>query len=206
MVGDRGDSAITTPDTWRFKPESQEPTILVFRQADSHPMVPLKRFPGNVAKILAATLAAVSLHACGTAPVQGPQYTAGPEQYETTPVRHEVVRIAEQLIGTPYRYGGSAPSGFDCSGLVQYAHHQVGIDVPRTTGSQLAQARIPERRYLLPGDLLFFHIDAQKSQHVAIYEGDGVFIHAPSSGKRVSRASLENPFWSRRLVATRTFL
>jgi cell wall-associated NlpC family hydrolase len=89
---------------------------------------------------------------------------------------------------------------------VQYTHRQVGIDVPRTTGSQLAQARIPERQHLLPGDLLFFHIDVQKIRHVAIYEGDGVFIHAPSSGKHVSRASLENPFWSRRLVATRTFL
>jgi cell wall-associated NlpC family hydrolase len=169
-------------------------------------MAPLNRFSGNVAKILAATLAAVSLHACGTAPVKGPQYTGGPDQYDATPARHEVVRIAEQMIGTPYRYGGSAPNGFDCSGLVQYTHRQVGIAVPRTTGSQLAQARIPEREALLPGDLLFFHIDAQKSQHVGIYEGDGVFIHAPSSGKRVSRASLENPFWRSRLVATRTFL
>ena len=169
-------------------------------------MAPLNRISGNVAKILAATLAAVSLHACGTAPVKGPQYAGGSDQYETTPARHEVVRIAEQLIGTPYRYGGNSPRGFDCSGLVEYTHRQVGIDVPRTTGSQLAQARIPERHALLPGDLLFFHIDAQKSRHVGIYEGDGVFIHAPSSGKHVSRASLENPFWSRRLVATRTFL
>ena len=169
-------------------------------------MAPLNRFSGNVAKILAATLAAVSLHACGTAPVKGPRYTGDPDRYAATPARHEIVRIAEQLIGTPYRYGGNSPHGFDCSGLVQYTHRQAGIDVPRTTGSQLAQARIPERRYLLPGDLLFFHIDVQKSRHVGIYEGDGVFIHAPSSGKQVSRASLENPFWSRRLVATRTFL
>ena len=206
MVGDRGNPAIATSGTWRFKPGSPEPTILVFRQSDLYSMALLKRFSGNVAKILAATLAAVSLHACGTAPVKGPQYTGAPEQYEASPARHEVVRIAEQMIGTPYRYGGSAPNGFDCSGLVQYTHRQVGIDVPRTTGSQLAQARIPERQHLLPGDLLFFHIDVQKSRHVGIYEGDGVFIHAPSSGKHVSRASLENPFWSRRLVATRTFL
>jgi cell wall-associated NlpC family hydrolase len=169
-------------------------------------MAPLKRFAGNFAKILAATLAAVSLHACGTVPVEGPQYTGGPDRYEATPARHEVVRIAEQLIGTPYRYGGNNPYGFDCSGLVQYTHRQVGIDVPRTTGSQWAQARIPERQHLLPGDLLFFNIDAQKSRHVGIYEGDGVFIHAPSSGKHVSRGSLDNPFWSDRLVATRTFL
>jgi len=123
-----------------------------------------------------------------------------------SPRRHEVVRVAGQMIGTPYRYGGSNRKGFDCSGLVQYAHRKVGVDVPRTTASQLAQARVPERRNLLPGDLLFFEIDWQKSRHVGIYEGDGMFIHAPSTGKRVSRASLDNPFWGKRLVATRTFL
>jgi cell wall-associated NlpC family hydrolase len=110
------------------------------------------------------------------------------------------------MIGTPYRYGGKNRSGFDCSGLVQYAHSSAGVDVPRTTASQLAQARVPDRRNLLPGDLLFFEINGQKGRHVGIYEGDGVFIHAPSSGKRVSRASLDNPFWRKRLVATRTFL
>lgn len=151
-------------------------------------------------------LTAVSLHACGTTPVKGPEYTGDPEQYEVSPTRNQVVRVAGQMIGTPYRYGGSNRNGFDCSGLVQYTHRQVGIDVPRTTASQWAQAHIPDRRNLLPGDLLFFHIDAQKSQHVGIYEGDGVFIHAPSSGKRVSRASLDNPYWSNRLVASRTFL
>ena len=80
------------------------------------------------------------------------------------------------------------------------------MTVPRTAASQLAQARVPDRPNLLPGDLLFFNIDAQKSRHVGIYEGDGVFIHAPSSGKRVSRASLDNPYWGERLVASRTFL
>ena len=153
-------------------------------------MAPLNRFSGNVAKILAATLAAVSLHACGTAPVKGPRYTGDPDRYAATPARHEIVRIAEQLIGTPYRYGGNSPHGFDCSGLVQYTHRQAGIDVPRTTGSQLAQARIPERRYLLPGDLLFFHIDVQKSRHVGIYEGTAC------SSMRTRRASRSRaPHW-----------
>jgi len=182
------------------------PTMLLVRQPNLYPMASAIRWLGNTAKALAAILATVVLHACGTSPVSGPQYTGDPEWDELSPTRHQVVHVAEQLIGTPYRYGGSNPSGFDCSGLVQYAHRQVGVAVPRTTTSQLAQARIPEREALLPGDLLFFHIDAQKNQHVGIYEGNGVFIHAPSSGKRVSRASLENPYWSNRLVATRTFL
>ena len=117
-----------------------------------------------------------------------------------------MVSTAEQLIGTPYRYGGNTRAGFDCSGLVQYTHRKAGVQVPRTTASQLAQSRAPERPNLLPGDLVFFKIDWQKSRHVGIYEGDGVFIHAPSSGKQVSRASLKNPYWNKRLIATRTFL
>ena len=169
-------------------------------------MTSTSAFAENVTRMLAATLTAALLHACSSAPVNGPQFTGDPEWEALSPTRHQLVDIAEQMIGTPYRYGGSNPYGFDCSGLVQYAHNQVGVDVPRTTASQLAQARIPQREALLPGDLLFFHIDAQKSGHVGIYEGNGVFIHAPSTGKRVSRASLENPYWRSRLVATRTFL
>ena len=164
---------------------------------------------GWLRKIRNALLIAVTaagLSGCGTSPVSGPAYTGGSGHQAVSPTRHEVVRVAGQMIGTPYRYGGNNRSGFDCSGLVQYAYRKAGVHVPRTTASQLAQARVPERSNLLPGDLLFFEIDWQKSRHVGIYEGDGVFIHAPSSGKRVSRASLENPFWGKRLVATRTFL
>jgi cell wall-associated NlpC family hydrolase len=117
-----------------------------------------------------------------------------------------VVRNAAEQIGTPYRYGGNNRSGFDCSGLVQYAHDRAGIRVPRTTAAQWRRARTPARRHMLPGDLLFFHIDDRKNRHVAIYEGGGVFIHAPSSGKAVSRASLDNPYWRGRLVEVKSFL
>ena len=152
-----------------------------------------------------AAAAAAALAGCGTAPT-GPRLTGTPSPGEVSPVRHQVVSLAGQLVGTPYRYGGSSRRGFDCSGLVQYTHRQVGLEVPRTTESQLRQARVPERENLLPGDLLFFTIGFAKARHVGIYEGDGFFIHAPSSGKRVSRASLENPYWGERLVATGTFL
>ena len=180
--------------------------MLIFRQADFHAMAPINQFPDHVTWIVTTALAVIALHGCGTAPVKGLQHTEGSGLYEVSPTRHEVVRTAEQLIGTPYRYGGNDPDGFDCSGLVQYTHRRAGIDVPRTTAQQLAEARIAGPEFLMPGDLLFFRIEAQKSRHVGIYEGDGVFIHAPSSGKQVSRASLENPYWNSRLFATRTFL
>jgi cell wall-associated NlpC family hydrolase len=108
-------------------------------------------------------------------------------------------------IGRPYRYGGNSRSGFDCSGLVQYSHEQAGITVPRTTGGQWRHGRPVSQSGLRPGDLVFFSIGPGKARHVGIYEGGGVFIHAPSSGKKVSRASLDNPYWRDRLVGGRSF-
>lgn len=124
----------------------------------------------------------------------------------TASTRDAVANVAARQIGTPYRYGGNTRRGFDCSGLVEYAHRQAGIEVPRTTAEQWADARSIDRGLLLPGDLLFFRFGDHKRRHVGIYEGDGVFIHAPSSGKSVGRASLDNEYWRRRLIGTKTFL
>ncbi len=182
------------------------PTMLIGRQLVLELMASKSIWSIISRGTLLASVAAIALGGCGTSPYTGPRFTGTPGRDEVSPVRYQVVNLAEGLIGTPYRYGGNSRRGFDCSGLVQYTHRRVGVSVPRTAASQLAQARVPDRPNLLPGDLLFFNIDAQKSGHVGIYEGDGVFIHAPSSGKRVSRASLDNPYWGERLVATRTFL
>lgn len=152
-------------------------------------------------------LVLLAVTGCGSLPPGDRQvYSDRGLQAADSATRHQVVHIAAQQIGAPYRYGGNGRRGFDCSGLVQFAYRQVGIEVPRTTESQWRMARTPERRYLLPGDLLFFHIGGKKDRHVAIYEGDGVFIHAPSSGKQVSRASLDNPFWQGALIGAKTFL
>ncbi len=94
----------------------------------------------------------------------------------------------------PYRYGGSSPSGFDCSGLVQYSYSVVGKRVPRTTG-QLWNATQPVAdNDLRVGDVLFFNIDGKMS-HVGLYLGDDRFVHAPSSGRKVSVGSLDAPFY-----------
>lgn len=113
----------------------------------------------------------------------------------------QILEVAKGLLGTPYRYGGATPRGFDCSGLVHYAHKEVGLSVPRSAGEQLEHARRVEISQLRPGDLLFFQMSRTKASHVAIYAGRGRFIHAPSSGTQVSYARLDNPFWGRRLLA-----
>lgn len=98
--------------------------------------------------------------------------------------------LASGLVGVPYRYGGSAPDGFDCSGLVWYVYRELGLRVPRTAAAQrLAAAPVPGDA-LKPGDLVFFYTPAD---HVGLYLGGGEFVHAPASGRRVERARLDAP-------------
>lgn len=107
--------------------------------------------------------------------------------------------VAEQQLGVPYRYGGKSPSGFDCSGLVHFAYAEAGISVPRTTGGLWSAARPISSSDAQPGDILFFRFDGKPS-HVGIYLGDGYFVHAPSTGRTVSKAHLSSSFYSARLI------
>nr|WP_246297340.1 C40 family peptidase [Janibacter cremeus] len=92
-----------------------------------------------------------------------------------------VIGIAKQYVGTPYVYGGSTPSGFDCSGFTQYVFGKAGKSLPRvTTAQQAATTPVSNPQ---PGDLVFF---GSPAYHVGIYLGNGMMIDAPSSGKSVS--------------------
>lgn len=104
----------------------------------------------------------------------------------------QVAALAARQVGTPYRYGGESPDGFDCSGLVWYVHRELGLAVPRTAAQQRAAARPVRREELAPGDLVFFYTP---EDHVGIYLGAGEFVHAPASGRRVERARLDAPFF-----------
>jgi cell wall-associated NlpC family hydrolase len=129
-------------------------------------------------------LAVLLLASCATAP----QRTGSPAA--------RAAGNAERLVGTPYRYGGATPEGFDCSGLIYYAFLQAGVTLPRSTElQQRASAPIPlsEAR---SGDLLFFDLEGRVS-HVGLYLGDGRFVHAPSTGKTVQFASLELDYYRR---------
>ncbi len=158
-------------------------------------------WPAFLAGALAGVLVLV-LSGCGTAPAI-PDATGRPAAPPS--LGHRIVAEARELIGTPYRYGGATPHGFDCSGLVYYTHRRVGLSVPRSTRSQLEQARPVSPFKLRPGDLVFFRLSWRKVSHVGIYAGERRFIHAPSTGKRVSMASLDNAYWEKRLVAAGRF-
>jgi cell wall-associated NlpC family hydrolase len=99
----------------------------------------------------------------------------------------QAVAAALQHLGVPYVWGGASPSGFDCSGLTQYAYGQVGISLTHFTGSQWNEGvRVPADQ-LLPGDLVFFRSDLG---HMGMYMGNGQYINAPQTGDVVKISSL----------------
>jgi len=110
---------------------------------------------------------------------------------------------AAKMVGKPYRFGSSSPSkGFDCSGLVQFSFRQAGVAVPRSTEDQLRASK-PVRGSMRRGDLLFFDQEGKKKSHVGIYLGNGRFVHAPSSGKRVRTDTLDATYWKKHLAEVR---
>lgn len=117
--------------------------------------------------------------------------------------RINAVQVAKRQLRKKYRWGGTNPrTGFDCSGLTQYAYKTVNIKLPRTANAQYKHTkRIPLSK-LQTGDLIFFHTRRTRARvnHVGIYLGGGRFIHAPRKGKRVSVAKLNN-YWRRKAVA-----
>lgn len=119
--------------------------------------------------------------------------------------RKEVVKSVRALVGAPYRYGGNSPRGFDCSGLVWYVHHEVGIRVPRTASQQFRASAHKDSKHLKPGDLLFFANSKGRIFHVGTYVGRGRFVHAPSAGKAVITSKLNEPFWKTHLAGVGSF-
>ena len=134
-------------------------------------------------------LCIVALAGCASAP-----------RPREAPLGERIAAGALAQIGRPYRYGGSTPEGFDCSGLVRYAYLTAGVDVPRTTTEQFQTARSIRLSDLSPGDLLFFRIDSREVTHVAIYTGHGRFVHAPQSGKSVETRPVDDEWYRDRLL------
>jgi peptidoglycan DL-endopeptidase CwlO len=97
-----------------------------------------------------------------------------------------VVGIAMQYLGIPYVYGGSSPSGFDCSGFVMYVYAQIGVSLPHNAAAQYGYGTPVDRSQLQPGDLVFFN----GLGHNGIYIGGGSFIHSPHTGDVVKISSI----------------
>lgn len=109
-------------------------------------------------------------------------------------------------LGTPYVWGGADPiTGFDCSGLMQYSLREaMGVEIPRTTYFQWRLGETVQFDELQPGDLLFFNRDGD-IHHVAMYLGDGYYIHAPHTGDVVRVTAMEDnmPSFAQRVLPTK---
>jgi cell wall-associated NlpC family hydrolase len=100
----------------------------------------------------------------------------------------QVVALAQRYLGTPYRWGGSQPGGFDCSGLLQYVWGQRGVKIPRTSQQQFKTGVPINKGQLRPGDAVFF--EGSAPGHVGMYLGGGKFIESPHSGAVVRISNL----------------
>lgn len=118
------------------------------------------------------------------------------------PKGEQAVDIIKNYLGVPYLWGGTSPSGFDCSGLVQYTYKQLGISISRTSYTQVNDGRKVDKSELKAGDLVFFARQGDV-HHVGMYIGNGQFIHAPQTGDVVKISNLSDRsdyYTARRIV------
>lgn len=119
----------------------------------------------------------------------------------------DIAAYAMQFVGVPYAYGGSSPSGFDCSGFTRYVFSHFGVALPHGATPQLNSGVEVSRDNLQPGDLVFFqgtYATSSAASHCGIYIGDGQFIHSASSGNRgITISSLNDSYYSRHYLTAR---
>jgi cell wall-associated NlpC family hydrolase len=163
----------------------------------------------SLAAILGLALAGCASHPTnGSAPAAPArrgsvdELPAGSARAAPTDTAAVMVRSATSMLGQPYRFGGAAPGGFDCSGLVNFAAQSAGLSIPRTANDQLRTGVRVGREELEPGDLVFMRL-AHKELHVGIAIGGARFIHAPATGGRVRIDSLAAPPYSAGFIAAR---
>jgi len=170
-----------------------------------------------LARMLAAAAALGLSAACATSgasprpfPTPGGRGAERPPPAETAApapgAASSVVREALSLRGTPYRDGGADPTGFDCSGFVQYIFGRHALLMPRTVERQAREGRAVPLDGVRPGDLVFFRTVGSGPSHVGIAIGGGEFVHAPSSKGVVRVERLDSGYWASRVVSVRRVL
>lgn len=144
----------------------------------------------KIVAVVAAIVTAGTARAGTYANRQAALLLAHRQQAEATEADHRmrwrIVATALRYVGVPYVWGGTSPSGFDCSGFVQYVFRRVGISLPRTTWSQMSVGRRVSYAGLRAGDAVFTY----GGEHVGIYLGHGSFIDANHTGSAVGIRSL----------------
>ena len=117
----------------------------------------------------------------------------------------KILKTASQYKGVRYVFGGTTPSGFDCSGYVQYVFAKNGIRLTRTADTQALEGKYVSRKALKPGDLVFFTTYEPGASHVGIYAGNNKFWNATSS-RGVMLSDLTDSYWGPRYYTARRIL
>ena len=171
-----------------------------------------------VARLIVVLVTTASLAACASTGAAPRPFPGAPVPNEVSPKLAEEAARADALgtaegysisstalsfRGTPYRLGGADPSGFDCSGLVQYVFEQHGVALPRDAKRQFEVGADVDPASLEPGDLVFFTTVAPGASHVGIVIGGDQFVHAPNSNGVVRVEHLSSQYWSSRFVGAR---
>jgi len=116
-----------------------------------------------------------------------------------------IIQTALRYQGVPYVFGGTTPSGFDCSGFVRYVFANSGVYLPRAADEQYDFGRPVSRSRLQPGDTVYFTTYTSGVSHVGIYLGDGNFISATSS-QGVAIDCLDSGYWGTRYIGARRMI
>ena len=155
---------------------------------------------------LTLTLSADRLDAVSSGAAASTSFTDGAKAGADAPhPRRALADFAMKLRNIAYRRGGREPmTGFDCSGFVHYVFNRtLGLDLPSDSASQFNEGRQVDRSGLKMGDLVFFRTKGRHISHVGIYLDNGLFIHSPSSGKRVRIDHLAESYWAKRFVGAK---
>ena len=122
------------------------------------------------------------------------------------PAPDAVTATALEHLGVPYRWGGSTPRGFDCSGFTWYVFSRHGMELPRVAADQFRVGRRIDRNAVRPGDLLFFETISEGPSHVALALDADQFVHAPSRRGKVRVERLSSQYWASRFLGARRVL
>jgi cell wall-associated NlpC family hydrolase len=169
-------------------PAASQPPEVVTEPANSEatPPAPAPDAP-------AAPAAPVAPRRIGTLPSRGAAWSS------------TVVMLSTRLLGVPYRWGGTDPSAFDCSGFIYYVFQRTGVALPRATYDMFDTGTDVPRDQLQAGDVVFFQTLQPGASHAGIYLGDGRFIHSSSGFTRVTITPMNHRYYAPRYLGARRF-
>ncbi|MGH2348638.1 MAG: LysM peptidoglycan-binding domain-containing protein [bacterium] len=174
------------PVTRAPKPAAPAPAGAQTAPATLRPVPPLRAFPSSA-------IAPARLLPRSAIPSRGEKWASALQQ------------AAVRVLGVRYRWGGTTPRGFDCSGFIGYALNRVGVQVPRTTFAMFKTGRPVSRSQLQVGDVVFFQTVSPGPSHAGIYIGNNLFMHSSSGIGRVSITSLDYRYYKARYYGARRF-